>query len=75
MLDSPVMVGSVREWKFTVAGTPHSLAIWSPSAKTYDHQPLLDGVKKLAEQAIRAFGKPNSRSLTIAVSSSLLPLL
>jgi predicted metalloprotease with PDZ domain len=59
MLDSPVLIGSVREWKFSVAGVPHSMAIWSPpDAKPYDAGPLLDGIKRLAQQAVNAFGKP-----------------
>lgn len=59
MLDSPVMIGDLREWKFTAGGVPHSMVIWSPpDARSYDHRPLLDGVKKLAEQAVRAFGRP-----------------
>ena len=59
LLDSPVLVGDVREWKFTVAGVPHTVAIWSHGdAKPADAEPIIDGIQKLAEQAIRAFGKP-----------------
>lgn len=59
MLDSPVLIGAVREWKFSVAGVPHTMAIWSPpDAKSYDAGPLLDGIKRLAQQAVNAFGKP-----------------
>jgi predicted metalloprotease with PDZ domain len=59
MLDSPVLIGAVREWKFNVAGVPHTMAIWAPpDAKPYDAGPLLDGIKRLAEQAVNAFGKP-----------------
>ena len=59
MLDSPVLIGTVQEWKFSVAGVPHTMAIWSPpDAKPYDADPLLDGIKRLAQQAVNAFGKP-----------------
>ena len=59
MLDSPVLIGAVREWKFSVAGVPHAVAIWSsPEAKSYDAGPLLDGIKRIAQQAVTAFGKP-----------------
>src|SRR5687768_7261614 len=58
LLDSPVLVGDVREWKFTVGGVPHTVAIWSHGdAKPVDAAPIIDGIQKLAEQAIRAFGK------------------
>ena len=59
MLDSPVLVGDVREWKFTVAGVPHTVAILSPpDAKPVDAAPVVDGIRKLSEQAIKALGKP-----------------
>ena len=59
LLDSPVFVGDVREWKFTVAGVPHTVAMWSHGdAKPVDTAPIIDGIQKLAEQAIRALGKP-----------------
>jgi predicted metalloprotease with PDZ domain len=59
MLDSPVLIGTVREWKFSVAGIPHTMAIWSPpNAKPYDAGPLLDGIKRLGQQAVKAFGRP-----------------
>lgn len=59
LLDSPIMVGNFREWKFTVAGVPHAVAIWSPKDVTpVDASPIVEGIQKLAEQAVRAFGKP-----------------
>jgi len=59
LLDSPVMIGDFREWKFMAAGVPHTVAIWSPpDAKAVDAAPIVQGIQKLAEQAIKAFGKP-----------------
>lgn len=59
MLDSPILVGDVKTWKFTAAGVPHTVAIWSPSdAKPFDAGPVVNGIQKLTEQAIKAFGKP-----------------
>lgn len=59
VLDSPVLVGDVGEWKFDAGGVPHQIAIWSPpDAKPVDAAPIVDGIQKLAEQAIKAFGKP-----------------
>lgn len=59
LLDSPILVGDVKEWKFTSAGVPHTVAIWSPAdAKPVDPRPVVDGIQKLTEQAIKAFGKP-----------------
>ena len=59
LLDSPVFVGDVKEWKFTAGGVPHTVAIWSHAdAKPVDAAPIVDGIQKLANQAIKAFGKP-----------------
>jgi predicted metalloprotease with PDZ domain len=59
LLDSPVLVGQFGEWKFTAGGVPHTVAIFSaPDEKPVDPAPIVDGIRKLAEQAIKAFGKP-----------------
>lgn len=59
MLDSPVMIGKFNEWKFDAGGVPHKIVIWSPpDAKQVDAEPIVSGVKKLSDEAIKAFGKP-----------------
>ena len=59
LLDSPVMIGDVKEWKFNAGGVPHTVAIWSPpDAKHFDAAPIVEGIEKLANGAVNAFGKP-----------------
>ena len=59
MLDAPVIIGSFREWKFNAGGVPHSVVLWSsPDAKPVDAAPIVDGIERLTNQAIRAFGPP-----------------
>ena len=59
LLDSPVLVGDVKEWKFTAGGVPHTVAIWSPKdEKPVDPKPVVEQIQRLTEQAIRAFGPP-----------------
>jgi predicted metalloprotease with PDZ domain len=59
LLDSPVMIGDLKEWKFEAGGIPHTVAIWSHSdAMPVDAAPIVEGIQKLVDQAIRAFGKP-----------------
>lgn len=59
MLDAPIMIGAFREWKFAAGGVPHTVVVWSaPDAKLVDAEPIVDGIKKLADHAIRAFGRP-----------------
>jgi predicted metalloprotease with PDZ domain len=59
LLDSPIMIGKLKQWKFVAAGVPHSVVIWSASGQpTTDPKPILDGIKQLVTQSIRAFGRP-----------------
>ena len=59
MLDAPVMIGKLSEWKFVAGGVPHKIVIWSPpDAEPFDAQPIVSGVRRLADEAIKAFGKP-----------------
>ena len=59
LLDSPVMIGEFKEWKFDVVGIPHTVAIWSHAdAKPVEAAPIVEGIEKLANEAIKAFGKP-----------------
>lgn len=59
MLDSPIMIGKLSEWKFDAAGVPHSVVIWSASSKpATDPEPVVDGIKKLVDESIRAFARP-----------------
>jgi predicted metalloprotease with PDZ domain len=59
MLDSPIMIGKLKQWNFDAAGVPHSVVIWSASEKpATDPAPVVDGIKKIVNEAIRAFGRP-----------------
>jgi predicted metalloprotease with PDZ domain len=59
MLDSPVLIGNVETHTFTTAGVPHTVAIWSAAdAKAVEAQPLVDGLKRLTEESVKAFGPP-----------------
>ncbi len=59
LLDSPIMIGDFKEWKFDAGGKPHTVAIWSHAdAKPVDAAPIVEGIQKLTNQAIKAFGDP-----------------
>lgn len=59
MLDAPVIIGKFREWKFTAGGVPHRIVVWAPpDAPDFDTGPLVSGIQKLAEQAVKTFGRP-----------------
>ena len=62
MLDAPVMVGKFQEWSFTAGRVPHKIVVWSPpDAPPFNSAPLVDGLKKIAAEAIRTFGAPPYR--------------
>ena len=59
MLDAPVMLGKFEEWKFEAGGVPHKIVLWSSAdANPVDTAPIVQGIKGLADEAIKAFGKP-----------------
>jgi predicted metalloprotease with PDZ domain len=59
MLDSPIMMGRLKQWSFEAGGVPHSVVIWSASGQpATDPRPIVDGIKTLVNEAIRAFGRP-----------------
>jgi predicted metalloprotease with PDZ domain len=59
MLDSPIMIGKLRQWNFDAAGVPHRVIIWSASGQpATDPDAVVDGIKKLVNEAVRAFGRP-----------------
>src|SRR5207247_9139336 len=54
VLDSPGMIGKFDEWDLTIGRVPHKIVVWSPSdAKPFDAKPLVDGIKKIAAEAIK----------------------
>ncbi len=62
MLDAPVMIGKFSEWNFIVGVVPHKIVIWSSDGtRAYDSKPVVDGVEKLAREAIKIFGGPPYR--------------
>lgn len=59
MLDSPIMIGKLKQWNFDAAGVPHSVVLWTASASlATDPYAIVDGIKKLVNESIRAFGRP-----------------
>ena len=59
ILDSPIMIGNLKEYDFQAGGVPHKIVFWSaPDARPYNADVIVTNVRKLAEEAIRAFGGP-----------------
>src|ERR1041384_237327 len=65
LIDSPILVGRLRSWRFTAAGVPHRVVYWPlPDATPFDTTALVDGLRRLAEQAITLFGRAPYRDFT-----------
>lgn len=65
LLDSPVLVGRFRSWRFAVDGVPHRVVYWPlPDAQPFDTLALVHGIQGLVEQAIALFGRAPYRDYT-----------
>jgi predicted metalloprotease with PDZ domain len=59
LLDSPILLGAIRGWGFTVKGDPYGVAYWPlPNATPFDTTQFVDAIRKVAEQAQDVFSKP-----------------
>ena len=57
VMDSPVLVGRLRRWRFTVDGVPHEVAYWPlPDAAPFDTAALVDAMKRIVERSRAVFG-------------------
>lgn len=58
LMDSPLLVGRLRTWRFQVDGVPHRVVYWnSPTVQPFDSTAMVNGIRGLAEQAIALFGR------------------
>ncbi|HYK82288.1 MAG TPA: PDZ domain-containing protein [Gemmatimonadales bacterium] len=65
LLDSPILVGELREWRFAVAGTPHRVCYWPlPGAVPFDTAAFVAGLERIAQATIAIFGRPPYRAYT-----------
>ncbi|HKC79697.1 MAG TPA: hypothetical protein VKB91_00775 [Gemmatimonadaceae bacterium] len=65
LLDSPILLGSLRTWSFTVQGVPHRVAYWPlPNATPFDTTEFVGSIERFARQAFALFGKAPYPSYT-----------
>ncbi len=58
LVDSPVLAGRLRSWRFTVDGVPHRVAYWpKPDAAPFDTAAFVDGIDRVVRQAVTLFGR------------------
>ena len=56
VLDSPILIGNVRRWRFTVAGVPHEVAFTSAGRhEPFDTAAFVSGLTRLAQASHDVF--------------------
>jgi predicted metalloprotease with PDZ domain len=71
LVDSPILAGHFRDWRFAVDGVPHRVAYWSaPGATPFDTAALVRGVEGVVRQAVALFGRPPYRDYTFMLQDS-----
>jgi predicted metalloprotease with PDZ domain len=58
LVESPILVGRLRDWRFDVDGVPHRVVYWPrPDAAALDTTALVSGIERLVRAAISLFGR------------------
>jgi predicted metalloprotease with PDZ domain len=67
LVDSPILVGRFRSWRFAVDGVPHRVVYWPlPDAAPFDTTAFVTGIERLVGQAVSLFGRAPYREYTFA---------
>ena len=65
LMDSPILVGHLRQWRFVESGVPHRVVYWPlPNATPFDTTAFVSGIQRLVRQALALFGRAPYREYT-----------
>jgi len=65
LVDSPILVGRFREWRFVDGGIPHRVIYWPlPDAAAFDTVAFVSSVQQTVHQTIALFGHTPYRDYT-----------
>jgi predicted metalloprotease with PDZ domain len=65
LMDSPILVGQLRDWTFQAGGVPHRIVYWGlPTGTAFDTTAFRDGIERLARAAVSFWGKTPYRNYT-----------
>ena len=57
LIDSPMLVGELRTWPFTINGVPHHLAyLGHPGGASFDSVRFVSDVERMARETVKMFG-------------------
>jgi predicted metalloprotease with PDZ domain len=58
LVESPILVGQLRDWRFDAGGIAHRVAYWPlPNAVVFDSARFLDGLARMSREAVSLFGR------------------
>jgi predicted metalloprotease with PDZ domain len=58
LLDSPILLGKLRQWSFVEEGTTFHVVYWPlPNATPFDTTAFVDGLRRLTHEAVAIFGR------------------
>jgi predicted metalloprotease with PDZ domain len=76
LIDSPVLVGRFRSWRFSVDGVPHRVIYWPlPDAAPFDTAAMVSGLERLAREAVALFGRAPYREYTFMLQDGAVGAL
>lgn len=59
LLDSPILLGNLRQWSFVERGTTFHVVYWPlPTAAPFDTAAFVDGLRRLTHETVAIFGRP-----------------
>jgi predicted metalloprotease with PDZ domain len=71
LVEGPIFAGVFKDWSFAIDGVPHRVVYWeAPGAARFDTSTFVDGIKRMAEQAVAVFGRPAWRDYTFVFQDS-----
>jgi predicted metalloprotease with PDZ domain len=69
LIDSPALIGHLRNWNFAVDGVPHRIAYWPlPDAAAFDTAAFVGGIEQVVRQSINVFGRAPYRDYTFLMT-------
>ncbi|MFL5486667.1 MAG: hypothetical protein ACJ793_13600 [Gemmatimonadaceae bacterium] len=68
LLDSPILLGDLHTWSFSVNGIPHRVVYWPlPNATPFDTARFADAIERFTRQAFALFGRAPYSSYTFLI--------
>ncbi len=65
LVDSPILAGHLRQWRFVEGGATHRVVYWPlPNATPFDTARFVSGIQSMVHQAIALFGRTPYREYT-----------